>query len=105
MDNYECGVALIGPSSSSNEVENFSISFSQSFTTQPLVLVTPLQGTNYPPGISDCFAVTVTSVSTTGFNVNVYRVDNIISLTTTNPPPSAGWGQNLQLSWLAFLQD
>ena len=86
----QVGVATIG-SNGSLLKKGAPVTFNSPFSSVPVVVATPLQGTNYPdPTISDTFAVTVTKVTTTGFTVNVYRVDG-----------GTGWGQNLRLGWFA----
>jgi hypothetical protein len=72
---------------STGGVKTFTITFPTAFGTIPKVNVTP-RGENFP----DVFAVTTRNISTTSFQVNVYRVD------------SAGgiWGQNLKLDWFAW---
>src|SRR5262245_43668271 len=69
----------------------FTVQFPAPFSTPPVVLATPLQGTNYPPNIADTFAITVTVVTTTSFTVNVNRVDML----------NGGWDQNLRLQYTA----
>ena len=70
----------------------YSVKFAAAFPTVPIVLATPLQGTNFAPGsIADTFAITVISVTTQGFDVNVNRVDAL----------NQGWGQNLRLQYTA----
>jgi len=72
---------------STGGVKTFTITFPSTFGTIPKVNVTP-KGENFP----DVFAVTTRNITTTSFQVNVYRVD------------SAGgiWGQNLKLDWFAW---
>jgi hypothetical protein len=72
---------------STGGVKTFTITFTSTFGTIPKVNVTP-KGENFP----DVFAVTTRNITTTSFQVNVYRVD------------SAGgiWGQNLKLDWFAW---
>lgn len=72
----------------------FDVKFATPFATAPIVLVTPLQGTNFPPTIADTFGIIVVSVTTTNFTVNVNRVDTIAS-------EEVGWGQNLRLQYTA----
>lgn len=88
----QSGIAQIG--SSTENLLQTSVQFPQEFSTVPVIFATPLQGTDYTESITDTFAVTVTSVTTTSFKVDVFRVDTIGSSTN-------GWGQNLQLAWLA----
>ena len=70
----------------------YNVKFAAPFATVPIVLATPLQGTNFGQNIADTFAIAVTEVTTTGFAVNVNRVDN---------PPDVGWGQDLRLAYTA----
>jgi hypothetical protein len=83
------GTATVGPNASS-AFKTFTITFPTAFATAPNVTCTARNegSTNF----NDTFAVTIRSVSTTQFVVNIQRVDN----TTT------GWGQNLLLSWIAL---
>ena len=94
MEGFQAGVATIGPSNSGQEIMDLFLDFPEDYpsTENLIVLVTPLQDPfNQPSNISDCFAVTVTSITTTGFGVNVFRVDSTVA-----------WGQNLLLMWMAF---
>jgi hypothetical protein len=70
----------------------YNVKFAVPFATVPIVLATPLQGTNFGQNIADTFAIAVTEVTTAGFAVNVNRVDN---------PPDVGWGQDLRLAYTA----
>jgi hypothetical protein len=73
----------------------YTVTFAPAFTAVPIVLATPLQGTNYPQtNIADTFAITVTSVTAKDFTVNVNRVDIIGQATQ-------GWDQNLRLAYTA----
>ncbi|MEA2894192.1 MAG: hypothetical protein QOI05_4985 [Bradyrhizobium sp.] len=70
----------------------FTVKFAAPFATVPVVLATPLQGTNFAPdSIADTFAITVVSVTKQGFTVNVNRVDAL----------NGGWAQDLQLQYMA----
>jgi hypothetical protein len=93
-------IATLGKSSAGTPVAEggtkgtykFNVNFAEPFPTVPVVLATPLQGTNYAPGtIADTFAVTVISVTTKGFTVNVNRVDAL----------NQGWDQDLRLQYAA----
>ena len=93
-------IATLGPSSAGTLVNEagthgtykFNVNFAAAFPSVPVVVATPLQGTNYPPGsIADTFALTVISVTTQGFSVNVNRIDAL----------NGGWGQNLRLGYTA----
>jgi hypothetical protein len=92
-------IATLGDSSAGTPVTEagtkgtfrFNVNFAVPFPTVPVVLATPLQGTNFPATIADTFAITVISVTTQGFAVNVNRVDAL----------NQGWGQNLRLQYTA----
>ncbi|MEA2875463.1 MAG: hypothetical protein QOF14_659 [Hyphomicrobiales bacterium] len=93
-------IATLGPSSAGTLVTQagtqgtykFNVNFAPAFPTVPVVVATPLQGTNFPAGtIADTFAITVVSVTATGFTVNVNRVDAL----------NGGWAQNLRLGYTA----
>jgi hypothetical protein len=64
------------------------ITFPSPFTSPPRIQVTP-KGENFP--FPDVFAVTTRNVTTTAFEVSVFRVDGL----------GGGWGQNLQIDWSA----
>ena len=92
-------IATLGPSKAGKPVSEpqtkgtyaFTVKFPTSFSSAPVVLATPLQGTDYPPNIADTFAITVVTVTTTSFTVNVNRVDML----------NGGWDQNLRLQYTA----
>jgi H-type lectin domain len=94
-------IATLGKSSAGTPVTEggtkgtikYTVNFAVPFATVPIVLATPLQGTNYPPNIADTFAITVISVTTQGFTVNVNRVDAL----------NQGWDQNLRLQYTASI--
>lgn len=92
MNGFQAGIATIG-SNQGQELQDFPINFPDVYSTTDnlIVLVTPLQGAWPQPNIPDCFAVTVTSITDSGFAVNIFRVDSTLP-----------WGQNLQLAWMAF---
>jgi hypothetical protein len=91
-------VATLGKSSAGTPITEagtkgtirFTVNFAVPFAAVPVV-VTPLQGTNYPPNIADTFAITVVTVSAKDFTVNVNRVDAL----------NSGWDQNLRLQYMA----
>jgi hypothetical protein len=92
-------VATLGKSSAGTPITEagtkgtirFTVNFAVPFAAVPVVVVTPLQGTNYPPNIADTFAITVVTVSAKDFTVNVNRVDAL----------NSGWDQNLRLQNMA----
>ncbi|RXV73831.1 H-type lectin domain protein [Burkholderia stabilis] len=75
---------------------NAQITFPGTFSTAPIVVVTALQDPNDSTNYPDTFSVTVTQVTTTGFNVNITREDKVF-------PNYSGsdWGQNLYVSYIA----
>jgi hypothetical protein len=77
--------------SSTTQLKTVSVSFSPALTDIPVVLANTVQDPTYPGPINDTFAVSITSVSTSGFSANVYRVD-------FGP---GGWDQILSLGWVA----
>jgi hypothetical protein len=92
-------IATLGKSSAGTPITEggtkgtfrYNVNFAETFASVPVVVATPLQGTNYPPNIADTFAVTVITVSTKGFAVNVNRVDAL----------NQGWDQDLRLQYMA----
>jgi hypothetical protein len=96
------GIATLGNSSAGTPVNEggtkgtfkYNVTFAAPFPAAPIVVATALQGTNYAPGsIADTFGLAVISVSTTGFAVNVNRLDAL----------NSGWDQNLRLQYIASL--
>ncbi len=75
------------PPSSLNET-NFLITFPHAFSSTPKITATISFGIQ---GVSDMYALCVSSSSTTSFRVSVMRLDS-----------SGGWGQNLLINWLAW---
>ncbi|WP_175955344.1 H-type lectin domain-containing protein [Burkholderia sp. BCC0405] len=75
---------------------NTKITFPGTFSTAPIVIVTALQDPSVASPYPDTFSVTVTQVTTTGFNVNITREDKVF-------PEYSGsdWGQNLHISYIA----
>ena len=90
----QAGTFTVG--SSNTDLHTVSVTFSQPFAAAPVVIANTLQDPNYPVGpLTDTFAVSITKTSATGFSANIYRVD-------AHPAqPGTGWGQNLQLGYLA----
>jgi hypothetical protein len=79
------------PEAGTKGTVRYTVNFAVPFATAPIVLVTGLQGTNFPPNIADTFAITVVTVSTKDFTVNVNRVDALNST----------WDQDLRLQYMA----
>lgn len=80
----QAGTATVGNSRS--ERKNIVVNFPLAFDAIPMVMATA-RGGNFP----DTFAVTTTAISNRQFNINVLRLDR-----------GSGWGQNLQLDWIAW---
>ena len=82
------GKELVGPSGGTNELLLYTVTFSQPFETIPHVICTASAevGSIY----DDSFNVTTQSVTATGFNMVINRVDN------------TWWGQNLEVHWIAI---
>jgi hypothetical protein len=88
--NLKSGIAPIGPHTVPDQsMKVVTVTFTTPFARVPKVICT-LHGWHAP----DCFSVTVRSVSTTGFTVNVYRVDEYRT-----------WGQPLQIDYIAWDDD
>ena len=85
----QAGHSTIG--SSTTQLKTIAVSFSPGLSDIPVVVANTVQDPTYPGPINDTFAVSITSVTTTGFTANVYRVD-------FGP---GGWAQVLSLGWLA----
>jgi hypothetical protein len=78
------GTATMGISGSPTKTVN--VIFPTSFAGIPKVIALA-RGGNFP----DVFALTTTAISPTSFTIRVRRLDTL-----------TGWGQNLQLDWLAW---
>lgn len=97
----QSGTVSVG-SNPGNNLAKVSVTFQPAFPATPVVTANTIQGPDYHgKPITDTFAVSITSVSTTGFTANVYRVDNILG-NVTNPSAGGGWWQQLQLGWMAY---
>ncbi|MBU0765805.1 MAG: H-type lectin domain-containing protein [Bacteroidetes bacterium] len=88
IDEVQAGTSNIGANSSGG-VKTVTVTFPSTFTSTPKINVT-VRGGNY----SDTFAVTTRNISTTSFQVNIYRVDS----------PGGIWAQSLQIDWFAWKQ-
>jgi H-type lectin domain len=92
-------IATLGASSAGTPVAEpgtkgtfrYTVKFTVPFASAPIVVATPLQGTNFGQNIADAFAVTVTAVTTENFTVSVNRLDAL----------NQGWDQNLRLQYMA----
>jgi hypothetical protein len=85
----QAGTTTLGPNATGGK-KTFSITFPNSFKYTPSVTVTVRNSGSY----TDVFAVSTTNVTTTGFDVTLYRVDS----------PGAIWGQAPYLDWMAIEQ-
>jgi hypothetical protein len=85
----ESGVAQVGNKTDVKSRMQVAVKFNTPFEAPPCVVANALEAgqNDYP----DSFAVTICNVSTTGFDARVRRVDLA----------EQGWGQALQLSWVA----
>jgi hypothetical protein len=83
----EGGTATVG--SSDSTLKTVTVTFPAAFSSIPKVIVTA-RGQDY----NDTFSVTTRSISTTRFIVNVSR--------TNSSSVYPGWGQDLQLDWMAW---
>jgi hypothetical protein len=86
----EAGTTTLG--SGISGVNVFTVTLPSAFSSAPHVIVTPRGGTFGGSPVSDIFAASTRSVSTSQFVVNVYRIDNA----------GGTWSQTLQLDWLAW---
>ena len=87
FNNMQAGVAQMSTDSATVKT-NFTFTFPKAFNSIPIVLLTPR---NASAGVDDTFAVTVRTITTTSCTVNITRTD-----------AAAGWGQHLQVTWLAW---
>ncbi|WP_157347054.1 H-type lectin domain-containing protein [Bradyrhizobium pachyrhizi] len=95
------GIATLGSSAAGSLVPEggtkgtykYAVTFGTPFPKAPVVVATPLQGTNYTGNIADTFGIAVTAVTEKGFTVNVNRLDAL----------NGGWDQNLRLQYIASL--
>jgi hypothetical protein len=70
---------------------NFTVTFPQAFTSTPKVIAS-LSGDPSFPSATDTFAMSIRAITTTtGFTVNVVRVDT-----------ATGWSQQLRINWQAW---
>mgnify|MGYP000464549129 CR=1 FL=1 len=84
----QSGTVTVGPHGYNTSHEAVvTVVFNQPFSKLPRIVVTPRGG-----AYDDAFAATLTSVNSVGFRVNIVRLDG-----------SFGWGQDLQLDWLAVV--
>lgn len=82
-----------------NQVVNKFVSFNKPFVTVPQVTANTLQDPAFASA-NDTFAVSLQSITKTGFTVHVRRVDTGGSSTGLQLPCFT-WAQNLRLSWIA----
>lgn len=85
---FLAGQATVGSSAGSSVT--VTITFPQSFSTTPRILLTPNNDPGYS-NVGDTFSATVRSISTTTCIVNIRRVDF-----------DGGWSQSLRLNWMAW---
>jgi hypothetical protein len=87
ITNMEAGQAMM-PSSSLQET-NFTIAFPTAFSSPPKIVFSLANDPNYQD-VSDVFAASVCSNSTTAFSINVYRLNGTY------------WSQSLRVNWQAW---
>lgn len=85
----QSGSSQIG-SSGGASFKTVTITFPVAYAAAPGVVICTARNED-DGSYDDTFAVSVRRVTTTGFEVNVKRVDN-----------TASWGQNLLLNWIAL---
>ncbi|MBI4649661.1 MAG: hypothetical protein HY738_24430 [Bacteroidia bacterium] len=85
ISKIQAGTITVGAHTGGVKLVN--VTFTTAFSTTPKVMVT-IRGADY----SDVFAVTTRNITTTTFQVNVYRVD----------VAGGQWAQNLQFDWFAW---
>ncbi|NOR45433.1 MAG: hypothetical protein GQ534_07585 [Candidatus Delongbacteria bacterium] len=83
----QSGTIIVG--THSGGVKTVTKTFDTAFTAVPKINVTAKGD-----AATDVYAVTTRNVTTTSFQVNIYRVDN----------PGGGWGQNLKIDWFGWQQ-
>ena len=88
VPNIQHGKELVGPSGGTNELLLYTVVFPQSFESIPHVVCTA--SAEVATIYDDSFNVTTQTVTTTGFNMIINRVDN------------TWWGQNLEVHWIAI---
>jgi len=86
----QTGIAEVGTTTASL-VKKFSVTFATPFSNKPVVVVTPSHDRSSPSGAPDTFAITIFSVTKTGFTANVVRIDG----------SGTHWGQALFANWIA----
>ena len=86
--NWQAGVAQMSTDSATVKT-NFTFAFPKAYSTVPRVLVSGRADPNQ--NVDDTFAVSVRRVTTTNCTVNITRTD-----------VSAGWGQHVQVTWMAW---
>ncbi len=93
MSITQSGVVTVGNQNGTTFAKEVTINFPQPFSTMPTVVANTLQQPGLPP-VPDTYCVHIVSVSPQQAVARVYRVDKA-------PPQEGGWGQNLQLGWIA----
>jgi len=85
----QAGTTTLGPNNAGGK-KTYSIAFPNSFKYIPSVTVTVRNSGTY----TDVFAVSTSNITSTGFDVTLYRVDN----------SGGSWGQIPSLDWVAIEQ-
>jgi hypothetical protein len=92
FSNLQEGVVSAGTQSGTNRktiMVNFPFTFNTFDGSRTRILLTPKLGNN----ISDVFVLSARNVTTTGFEVEIYRVD---------APAGTGWGVAFDINWMAW---
>ena len=87
--NIQSGQAIMP--SSTLDVTNFTVTFPQAFSSVPKVIAS-ISGDPGFPSATDVYAMSIRAITTTtGFTINVMRVDT-----------AGGWSQQLRINWQAW---
>ncbi|NET55317.1 MAG: hypothetical protein F6K47_03720 [Symploca sp. SIO2E6] len=93
MSIIQSGVVPVGNQNGTTFAKEVTILFPQPFPKTPTIVANTLQQSGLPP-IPDAFAVSIVEVNTQQAVARIFRVD-------VTPPQAGGWGQDLQLGWIA----
>ncbi len=91
----QSGIMTIGSNQDGSNIFNFSVTFNKKFNSQPVCVANTLQDPNHSEILPDTFAVSISSISNTGVEGHVWRVDQ------SGQRPQNSWAQDLRLCWMA----
>jgi hypothetical protein len=97
----QAGNAVVGQNSTSAGI-TYTINFPFPFITIPHLVVTPRQQF---ASLNDNFTISINDVTNTSARITVYRIDQTkVNILTTSISilSYSGWGQQLELDWMAF---